>query len=330
MTSATPVQYAEDSVGAVMEAPVAVLGREATAAEAVDEIRRLVPERLITYVYVTDSEQRLEGVVAMRELLLATDEQTLSELMTHDPFVLHPDMDVVDAMREAVGHHYPVYPVCDADRQLIGLVRGHELFERRAFEISAQPGQMVGVEKEERLTTPLLRCWRLRYPWLQFNLVTALLAATVVALFESTLDRLVILAAFLPVLAGQAGNTGAQALAVTLRGLTLGEAGTGADQVRKEAALGLVNGVIIGLTAALSMYVYASITGEATRLGLAAIVFAAMLVSCVISGMIGAVVPLALSRAGADPATASSIFLSTATDVISMALLLGLAAWLIL
>jgi magnesium transporter len=327
---AAAAAHPEDSVGALMVEPVGVMSREATAAEAVGEIRRLSPENLITYLYVTDGEGRLEGVVAMREILLAADTQTLGELMTREPFVLRTDMDLVDAMREAVGRHYPVYPVCDADDRLVGLVRGQLLFERRAFEISAQPGQMVGVEKEERLSTPLLQCWRLRYPWLQFNLLTAFLAAAVVATFQSTLDRLVILAIFLPVLAGQSGNTGAQALAVTLRSLTLGEQGTGAYRVRKEAFLGLVNGILVALTAGLTMYIYASLTGETARLGLALVVFFAMLISCILSGIIGAVVPLTLRRVGTDPATASSIFLTTATDVISMALLLGLAAWLVL
>jgi magnesium transporter len=116
-----------------------------------------------------------------------------------------------------------VYPVCDADGRLVGTVRGRSLFEVQALEISAQAGAMVGVEKEERLATPWPRSLRFRHPWLQLNLFTAFLAAAVVGLFQGTINRLVVLAVFLPVLAGQSGNTGCQALAVTLRGLTLGE-----------------------------------------------------------------------------------------------------------
>ncbi|MGH7443574.1 MAG: magnesium transporter [Longimicrobiales bacterium] len=322
--------YRPGTVGTLMEAPVAVLPPDATVAATIEELRRIVPQHFVTYVYVTAPERRLEGVVAMRELLLAPAEHTLADIMIRDPFVLRPDMDLLDAMRAAVGRHYPVYPVCDDAGRLVGLIRGHAMFERQAIEISAQPGQMVGVEKDENMATPLLRCWRLRYPWLQFNLITALLAAAVIALFQSTLDQLVILATFLPVLAGQSGNTGAQALAVTLRGLTLGEIGPGTDRVRKEALLGLGNGAIVGVTAGLVMYVYASLAGEVAPLALAGVVFGAMLLSCVLSGMIGALVPLALRRVGADPATASSIFLTTVTDVASMGLLLGLAAWLVL
>ncbi len=134
------------------------------------------------------------------------------------------------------------------------------MFEAQAFEIAAQPGSMVGVEKEERLGTPWQRSLMLRHPWLQLNLLTAFLAAAVVGMFQDTIDRLVILALFLPVLAGQSGNTGCQALAVTLRGMTLGELKPGAERplVYKEAGLGLLNGAGVGLCAAIGMYITAA------------------------------------------------------------------------
>src|SRR5258706_205656 len=126
---------------------------------------------------------------------------------------LRPDMDVSAAMRLQMSRHYPVYPVCDAEGRLLGLVRGQAIFEAKAFEITAQAGSMVGVEKEERISTPMMRSFKFRHPWLQLNLLTAFLAGGVVAMFHGTIDKLVILAAFLPVLAGQSGNTGCQALA---------------------------------------------------------------------------------------------------------------------
>jgi len=121
-------------------------------------------------------------------------------------------------MRATVVRHYPVYPVCEKDGVLVGLLRGQMLFEAQTVELSAQPGSMVGVEREERLATPWLRSLKFRHPWLQLNLFTAFIAAAVVGLFEQTLERIVLLAVFLPVLAGQSGNTGCQALAVALRG----------------------------------------------------------------------------------------------------------------
>jgi len=210
-------------------------------------------------------------------------------------------------------------------------VRGQSMFEEQAYEISAQAGRMVGVDKEERLTTPWARSLRFRHPWLQLNLLTAFIAAAVVGLFQDTIDRIVILAAFLPVLAGQSGNTGCQALAVALRGMTLGELQPGTERalVLKEGFLGLLNGTMVGLTAALGMYVAARAQSNPAALILAVIVFCAMIGSCVVSGIAGALIPLTLRRLGADPATASSIFLTTATDVASMGLFLTLATLLV-
>ncbi len=151
------------------------------------------------------------------------------------------------------------------------------------------------------------------------------------AFFQGTIDRLVILAAFLPVLAGQSGNTGCQALAVTLRGITLGDVrpGQGKVLVAKEATLGAMNGAIIGVITGVAMYLAALAQESPHALALAVAVCIAMTGSCAVSGISGAVVPLALKRLGADPATASSIFLTTATDFVSMGLLLGLATVLV-
>ena len=157
-------------------------------------------------------------------------------------------------------------------------MRGRTLFEEQAFEISAQAGAMVGVEKEERLATPWPRSLRFRHPWLQLNLLTAFLAAAVVGVFQGTIDQLVVLAVFLPVLAGQSGNTGCQALAVTLRGLTLGELrrGDARKLVAKEGLLGLLNGALVGVTAGVGMLIVARAQGEPHALVLALVVFAAM------------------------------------------------------
>jgi magnesium transporter len=161
--------------------------------------------------------------------------------------------------------------------------------------------------------------------------LTAFLADGVVAMFQDTIDRLVILAAFLPVLAGQSGNTGCQALAVTLRGITLGEIkrGDGRTLVVKEGLLGAMNGAPIGIVAGIAMYITALAQHSSHALLLALVVVLAMVGACTVSGISGAVVPLTLKRFGTDPATASSIFLTTATDIVSMGMLLGLATLLV-
>ncbi len=203
--------------------------------------------------------------------------------------------------------------------------------QKRSLELSTKPGVMVGVEKEERLATPLFRSLRLRHPWLQLNLLTAFAAGGVVFFFGATIERVLILAMFLPVLAGQSGNTGSQTLAITLRGLFLGELKPGTEKtlVVKEALLGLLNGALVGLMAAMVMYVVANLQQLSAAFMLSVVVLLAMTGSCVISSICGAIVPLTLKKLGADPAAASSIFLTTATDMVSMGMLLGLATVLV-
>jgi magnesium transporter len=324
--------YPEESVGRLMEAPRAVFRPELSVAETIERVRELVRNVFVTYGFVTDSGGRLVGIITMRDLLLSERGATLGAVMLRDPFSLRPDMPVIEAMRLVLTHHFPVYPVCDASGRLVGIVRGRTLFEEQAFEISAQAGSMVGVEKEERLSTPWVKSLRFRHPWLQLNLLTAFLAAGVVGFFQDTIDKIVVLAVFLPVLAGQSGNTGCQALAVALRGLTLGELKPGRERalVMKEALLGLLNGGLVGVSAGIGMWVVAGAQGHPQAPMLAFIVLLAMVGSCVVSGLSGALIPLTLRRLGADPATASSIFLTTATDVASMGIFLGLATLLVL
>ena len=216
-------RYPEGSVGSLMEQPFGVFRPEDTVGETIEKLREIAKEHLITYCFVTDTGGKLVGVVTMRDLLLNPHDRRLSDLMLRDIFSLKPDEPLLDAMKATMNRHYPVYPVCKPDGELAGLVRGQALAEAQAFELSAQAGSMVGVEKEERLATPVLRSFLFRHPWLQLNLLTAFIAAAVVGLFENTLQQIVLLAVFLPVLAGQSGNTGCQALAVTLRAMTLGE-----------------------------------------------------------------------------------------------------------
>jgi magnesium transporter len=323
--------YEEGAVGRMMEPVIGAYPPDQSVADTIESLRELVKMAFITYIYVVDRGERLLGIVTMRDLLFCERGATLSEIMLRDPFALQAAMPLADAMRTVLDRHFPVYPVTDADGRLRGLVRGQTMFEAQAVEISLQAGSMMAIDKEERLTTHWWRSLKLRHPWLQLNLVTAFLAAAVVGYFQDTIDRLVILALFLPVLAGQSGNTGCQALAVTLRGMTLGEMKPGAARplVAKETWVGMLNGAGVGLAAAVGMYITAVGQHQTQPFMLAFVVFAAMVFSCVASGLSGALVPLTLKRFGFDPATASSIFLTTATDVVSMGTLLLLATILV-
>jgi magnesium transporter len=323
--------YAEDTVGRLMESAPAVFPPEMTIGAAIEALREVIKQRMVIYVFVADAGGVLRGVVAFRELVFGAHEQTLAEVMVRTPFFLTPTMSLVDAMHEVVTRHYPIYPVCESDGRLLGLVKGAALFEQQAFAISAQAGAIVGVEKEERLATPWLRSFRFRHPWLLVNLLTVAISASVVGVFQNSINRIVVLAIFLPVMSGQCGNLGSQSLAVVLRGVTLGELHNDGvrSMVLKEGWLGFLNGFASGLLAGAAMYLIAHGRHEPAALRLAGAIVVAMTVSCTLAGMAGASIPLMLRRVGADPATAAGIFLSTVTDVLSMGLFLGLATLLI-
>ena len=324
--------YPEDSIGRLMCKPHGVFSPDTTVHDAITEIRTIVKRMTITYGYVVDSDNRLIGVLVMRDLMLADPGQPLGEVMQAHPFAFKPDTSVSDAMQAMVRRHYPAYPVCDDENRLIGIIHGEVLFGEYTFHLSAQSGQMVNVSKEEHLNTGWPRSLRLRHPWLQLNLLTAFIAAYVVGIFEDTIQQVVLLAVFLPVLAGQSGNTGCQSLAVTLRGLTLGEykRGFASIMMKKETLLGILNGALVGVTAGLGMLVFAWISNSPDAFLLALVVFLAMVGSCMISSVAGVLVPITLQRLNIDPATSSSIFLTTSTDVASMGLFLWLATVMVL
>ncbi len=294
-------------------------------------VRRKVPSD-ITYIYVIDEDRKMLGVVALRDLLLASPGKTLGEVMRTQPLSFRPDTPIRDAVGVALNSHHRLYPVLDDVGRMVGMVYGWQLFERVATELSVQTGSTVGLDKEERLATPITESLKMRHPWLQVNLMTAFAAAFVVGLFEDTIAQIIVLAVFLPVLAGQSGNTGCQALAITLRGITLGELNEFpvGRLYRKELILGALNGLGTGLIAAVAMFIYAGLTDTPDAMTLGLVILLAMTGACMTSGIFGVAVPLALRRFGADPAMASSIFLTTLTDIVGMGLMLTLATLLVL
>jgi magnesium transporter len=185
---------------------------------------------------------------------------------------------------------------------------------------------MVGASPEEGLDSSVAKCVKLRGPWLLVNLVTAFVAGAVVGAFQDTIDQIVLLAMFLPILAGQSGNTGAQSLAVLIREMTLGDVSAKiTKQLVKESLLGVVHGLVTGAICAVVMYMLATQQNNPHAMTLAIIILVSMVASCIVSGLMGAFVPVFLKRCGADPAAASSIFLTTGTDVVSMGVMLFLA-----
>lgn len=320
------------TINDLMKPAVGVLSESDNAADAVAYLTRAEAAGEISYFYVTNAAGALTGVVNLRTLILARPGDHLADIMIREPFAFRVDQPLSHCVQDAMKRRFPRFPVIDATGRLVGIVSGWALMERVAAEISTQSGSMVGVDKEERITTKVMQAFRMRHPWLQINLLTAFAAAFVVGLFEDTIAQIVALAVFLPVLAGQSGNTGCQALAITLRGLTLGELQDYpvGKLLRKEILLGAINGFLVGIVAAIAMWIYAGVTDATAPHLLALTILVAMTGACIGSGIFGVLVPLTLKRFGADPATASSIFLTTFTDIIGMGLMLLLATSLIL
>ena len=321
----------EATIGELMTPVTATLPQSTTVAEALAFMVKSADVTEISYIFATQDDC-LVGVVGMRDLILSKPSEVLSDIMVREPFAFEQDTLVKDAVSEVLYRHYRMYPVVDEQQRVVGEVRGWKLYERIATELSAQAGSQYGVAKEEQINTPVLAAFRMRHPWLQVNLLTAFAAAFVVGMFESTITQIVALAAFLPVLAGQSGNTGCQALAITLRGITLGQMKDYpvSKLLRKEILLGALNGAAVGVIAGIAMFAYALATDAASPAMLGLVILIAMIGACVGSGIFGVTVPLVLKRFGADPATASSIFLTTFTDIIGMGLMLFLATSMVL
>lgn len=326
------ISGSEETIGELMTPAPAILPATYTVAEALAFLVKSTEIADISYIFATDMSQRLVGVIGMRDLLLSKPSETLDGVMVVNPFAFRVDTPIQEAVGEVLYRHYPMYPVVDDNNVVVGVVRSWKLYERIASELSTQAGSQYGVAKEEQINTSVMAAFRMRHPWLLVNLFTAFAAASVVGIFEDTITQVVALAVFLPVLAGQSGNTGCQALAITLRGMTLGQMQDYPVMklLRKEILLGALNGFIVGLVAGTAMFGYAMATDSVQPLLLGLVIVLAMTGACIGSGIFGVMVPIILKRFGADPATASSIFLTTFTDIIGMGLMLFLATALIL
>ena len=320
------LKYNSGSVGELMQPAHVVLNENMTVQETIDLVRKVPKQILYTYGMVVDDNKKLLGVLIFKDILYYEKNEVIKNIYFRDPEFFSSDEDVLSAFAKTAGHQIPEYPVLDNEKQLLGILRGSHVNEAYNINIIAQSGVLVGVSKDEALDTTWKKCIQLRGPWLLLNLVTAFVAGAVVGIFQDTIDQIVLLAMFLPVLAGQSGNTGAQALAVLIREMTSGDIGPMVrSQLIKEAVLGVVHGFAVGMICAVVMYIIATGQNNPHANTLSLIILFSMTASCVVSGIMGAIVPITLKRFGADPAAGSSIILTTGTDVVSMGVMLFLA-----
>lgn len=317
------VLYPEDSAGALMDPRFLPLHETYTVREVLQRIRKLKP-RLTRQLYLIDAEGRLQRMVEMHWLALAEAGESLAELSQPVPAMVTATATRVEVVQQLQQHRITDLPVVDIVGRLIGVIRYDTLVEAVREESSIDMLTMVGASRDERALSQVGFVVRKRLPWLSINLLTAFLAASVVGLFENTIAQFTALAVLLPVVAGQSGNTGAQALAVTMRGLALREIGTSQwlRVARKEVGAGFINGIAIALLTALGVWVWSS------SVGLALVIGSSMVIAMVAAAFAGVIVPVTLSSLGQDPAQSSSIILTTVTDVVGFFAFLGIATML--
>ena len=317
------MQYRPDSAGQLMDPRVLAFRGELTAHEALARLRQ-TKRRGLRELYLVDDDGRLDARVDIQDLALADADEPLARIARKIADAVQdtvPREEVVEKMQ-----HDAVIdlPVIDFDGRLVGVIRQAKLASAVQQETTLDIQTMVGASRDERALSPATFAVIKRLPWLQINLLTAFLAASVVGLFESTIATYTALAVLLPVVAGQSGNAGAQALAVTMRGLVLREISLRhwPKVVFKEVNVGLMNGFAVAATTALGVYVWSR------SVGLVMVISAAMVISMVAAGFAGALVPITLQRFGQDPAQSSSIILTTVTDVVGFFSFLGIATLL--
>jgi magnesium transporter len=318
------MDYPMDSAGHIMDPKVTVFYPDQKVDESLTKIRK-IKDRRIVGIHVIKENGYLLGVISLQDLAVASPQDRLADLIQSTPYAVHalaPKEEIVQLIEE---RKLLNLPVVDLDGILLGAIRNDALLTAAKSEASEDVQAMFGAGKDERALSKVSLAVQKRLPWLEINLATAFLAASVVGLFEETIAKITVLAVFLPVVAGQSGNTGSQSLAVTMRGLALREFRPRQwfRVARKETMVGFINGCAVALTTSLIVYLWED------SLPLSVIIGSSMIISMVIAGLSGAVIPIILKVLGQDPAQSSSIILTTVTDIVGFFSFLGLATVLI-
>ncbi|MCF8070076.1 MAG: magnesium transporter [Desulfobacterales bacterium] len=312
--------YPEDTAGLLMDPQVMAFHSQTSVQDVLSQLRRL-PQKKAREIFLVDENSVLVGSVSLQELVVAESDQTVGSLSSHFPKTVlgvASRNEVVDALEH--GEMTSVV-VVDVDNHLLGVIRRDTLIKAVQEDASLDVQTMVGASKDERALSSSLFAVKKRLPWLIINLGTAFLAASVVGIFESTIAQFTALAILLPVVAGQSGNTGAQSLAVTMRGLALREVriSHALKVCFKEMRAAFINGIAVASVTATAVYLWNG------SLGLTLVIGISMIISMVAAGLAGAGIPMLLTLVRQDPAQSSSIILTTVTDVVGFFSFLGIA-----
>jgi magnesium transporter len=315
------LEYAEQTAGRIMNPKVFALSEDMTAAESITALQAARDVEMVFYLYVIDARRHLVGVVSLRRLLLVPPTTPLKRIMTTDIISVRADMDQEEVARQVASYNLLAIPVVDEENKLVGVITVDDVIDVIKDEATEDVYRLAGVSSDDRVFTRPSESLRKRLPWLIVNLATAFLAASVVALFSSSIGYLPMLAVLMPVVAGMGGNAATQTLAVIVRGIALGEL-TWANSRKalvKEAVVGIGNGVACGLVGAIVVMIFKGAPMLGLVLGLA------MVVNMFIAATAGTLIPLTLRALKVDPALASSVFITTLTDMFGFFSFLGLA-----
>jgi magnesium transporter len=315
------LEYKEQTAGRIMNPKVFALAEDMTAGESIVALQGSRDVEVVFYLYVIDVRRHLVGVVSLRRLLLVAPDTPLKRIMTTDLISVRADMDQEEVARQVASYNLLAIPVVDEENKLVGVITVDDVIDVIKDEATEDVYRLAGVAGDDRVFTSAWDSLRKRLPWLIVNLATAFLAASVVALFSRTIDKVVALAVFMPVVAGMGGNAATQTLTVIVRGIALGELtwGNSRKALFKEASVGIGNGIACGLVGAVVVWLF---SGDRV---LAAILAMAMVINMFVAAAAGTVIPLALRAMKVDPALASAVFITTLTDVFGFFSFLGLA-----
>ncbi|MCZ6620952.1 MAG: magnesium transporter [Deltaproteobacteria bacterium] len=315
------ISYPEGTVGRITTTEYLALPPNTSAQEAIDKIRERGELESFFYLYVVDQAEKLIGVVPLRNLVVAPKDRTLFEMMIPDPVQGEVSMDQEDAARLVSKYDLLALPIVDSEGHLMGIITVDDVIDIINQETTEDMYRMAGLEEGDRIFSHPKLSIQKRLPWMSFNLLTAMLAAFVVGLFEGTIEKAVSLAVFMPVVAGMGGNGGTQTLTVMVRGIALGELefSTAWRAVMKEVIVGITIGAATGLMVAVVAYLW---KGN-PALGL--ILALAMVINLLVGALAGTLIPLALKQVHLDPALGSGVLVTTFTDVFGFLSFLGLA-----
>ena len=315
--------YKDDSAGGIMTTEYIALNKDLTIRQAINKIKEITPKtEYIQTIYVKKKKKKIVGTVRLREILVADEKQKLEDIVNENFVYVTPDVDQEEVAQIVSKYDLNAIPVLNSRKRMLGIITIDDIVDVLVEEQTEDILKMGGVAKEETLDSTLFESIRMRLPWLFINLITAFLAALTVRMFEGTIAKVVALSATMSIVTGMGGNAGTQTVSIIIRNLAMGKVKFKDVKrlVLKEILLGIINGAIIGVVTGIVV----AVIYKNMFLGL--IIFLAMVGNLIISGFFGLIIPLILEKLNLDPALSSSIFLTTATDVLGFFLFLSLAS----